>query len=432
MATALTPTSGTNLLKTVYSQKVTEATIARGGSTLWNLIGSDKDGSGNLWAFPTIDSESPSGSADFAVAQDSGNNSTISANQFQGGFIPIYSTFSVSNAAIVQSASEKGGWGPLLKRAADSAIRMNGHVMSNLLFGTGFGEVGTIDSSTALGGSVITLADKGDVAKFMKNMKLVLATAAASGALRNAGVIMYVQSVDYVNGTVTVAATANAAAGTAINGTWAAVVVGDVMCMAGCTNGSGTSIVPAGLPGWIRPDNNRPGGADSWFNVNRSRNPLFLGGYYDDATAKASLDAITDASQFLTSYTQAENLICGVNPKRWSAIAKSQQGNVRYTDLKGRAGMMFKAMDVSVEGTTVKILSDRYVNYSQDWVLDPRAFRMQTVEGQFGTFMDQGDGLHLCRQATDPGVEGRVWTLGAFKAVDPSKIGNIRHLTTAP
>jgi len=431
MATALTPVSGTNLLKTVYSSKVTESTIARGGSPLWNLIGSDKDGEGNLWAFPTVDSESPSGSADFAVAQDSGNNSTISANQFQGGFKPIYSTFSVSNAAIVQSASQKGGWGPLLKRAADSAIRMNGHVMSCLLFGTGYGEIGSIANS-GFATPIITLNDKGDVAKFMKNMKLVLATAAPNGALRNAGAIGYVQSVDYIAGTVTVAATANAVAGTNISAIWAAVAQNDVICIAGCTDGSGTALVPVGLPGWIQPDNNRPGGADSFFNVNRSRNPLFLGGYYDDATAKASLDSITDAAQFLTSYTQADNLTCGVNPKRWSAIAKTQQGNVRYVDQKGRAGMMFKALVVAVEGTEVKIFSDRYVNYAQTWVLDPNAFRMQTVQGQFGSFMDQGDGLHLCRQASDPGVEGRVWTLGAFKGVDPSKIANIRNLTTAP
>lgn len=432
MATALTPVTGTNLLRTVYSPKVTESTIAEGGSVLFNLIGTDKDGTGITWAFPTVDSESPSASGDFTVAQDSGNTATFSANQFQGGFKPIYSTFSVSNAAILQSTSAKGGWGPLLKRAADSAIRMNAHAMSNLLFGTGYGEIGVIDASTALGAPIITLADKGDVAKFMKNMKLVLATAAANGALRNAGTVGYVQSVDYVNGTVTVAATPNAAAGTNISAIWAAAATGDFICMAGCTDGSGTVTVPVGLPGWIQPDNNRPGGADNFFNVNRSRNPLFLGGYSDNATAKQSLDAITDAAQFLTSYTRAKNLVCGVNPKRWSAIAKSQQGQVRYTDLKGRANMMFKAMSVAVEGTEVNIVSDRYVNYAQDWVLDPAQFRLKVVEGALGTFMDQGDGLHLCRQASDPGVEGRVWTLGAFQGVDPSKIANIRHSTTAP
>lgn len=432
MATALTPATGTNLLRTVYSPKVTEATIASGGSPLFNLIGSDKDGTGITWAFPTVDSDAPSASGDFAVAQDSGNTATFSANQFQGGFKPLYSTFSVSNAAIVQSASSKGGWGPLLKRAADSAMRTNAHVLSCLMFGTGFGEIGVIDASTTLGAPIITLKDKGDVAKFMKNMKLVLATAAASGALRNGGALGYVQSVDYVNGTVTVASTPNAAAGTNINTVWAAVATGDFICIAGCTDGSGTVTMPVGLPGWIQPDNNRPGTSDSFFNVNRSRNPLFLGGYADDATGKANVDAITDAAQFLTSYTQAKNLICGVNPKRWSAIAKSQQGQVRYTDLKGRAGMMFKALDVSVEGTNVSIVSDRYVNYAQDWVLDPAQFRLKVVEGQLGSFMDQGDGLHLCRQATDPGVEGRIWTLGAYQAVDPSKIANVRHNVTAP
>jgi hypothetical protein len=430
MATGLTPITGSNLLKQLYSPKVTESTIAKGGSPTFGALTHDKDGEGSLYAQPTVDSDAPSGSADFPTAQDSGNVSTLSANQFQVPYKPIYTTFSVSNAAIVQSMGQKGSWGPLLKRASDSALRMNAHAMSNLMCGTGFGELGVIDASTTLGAAVITLADKGHVGRFMKNMKLVLATQAANAALRNSGAIGYVQSVDYVNGTVTVAATPSAASGTNINTIWAAVATGDFICMAGCTDGTGTAKVPIGFPGWIPPDNARPSGSDSFFNVNRSTNPLFLAGYAANATSGALQDNIQDAIQFLVSYTGAQRLRVGMNPKRWASIAKVQQGQLRYIDVKGRGDMLFKAMTISVEGSEADLYADRYLGLADCWAYDPSAVIYKSVQGQLGTFMDQGDGMILMRQASDPGVEGRIWSHGAYLVADPSKCANVRFATT--
>ncbi len=429
MATALTPTTGSNLLKQLYSPKVTESTIAKGGSNFFGSISHDKDGEGSLYVQPTVDSDAPSGSADFPTAQDSGNVSTLSANQFQIPYKPIYSTFSVSNAAIVQSMGQKGSWGPLLKRASDSGLRMNAHVMSCLLVGTGFGEIGSIANSS-FATAVITLNDAGDVGKFMKNMKLVLATAAANGALRNSGAIGYVQSVDYVAGTVTVAATPGAASGTNISTIWAAVAQNDVICIAGCTDGTGTAKVPIGFPGWILPDNNRPASNDAFLNVNRSTNPLFLAGYAANATTGALQDNIQDALTFLIAYTGAKKIRCGMSPKRWSAIAKVQQGQVRYIDVPGRADMLFKAMTISVEGSECDLYSDRYLNLASCFAYDPSVVIYKSVQGQLGTFMDQGDGMILVRQASDPGVEGRIWSHGAFIVSDPSKCANIRFATS--
>jgi len=430
MATGLTPTTGSNLLKQLYSPKVIESTIAKGGSPLFGSIEHDKDGEGSLYVSPTIDSEAPSGSADFPTAQDSGNVSTLSANQFQVPYKPIYTTFSVTNTAIVQSMGQKGGWGPLLKRASDSGLRMNAHVMSCLLVGTGFGEIGVIGSTTNLGAPVITLADAGDAGKFMKNMKLVLATAAANGALRNAGTIGYVQSVDYVAGTVTVAATPGAASGTNISTIWAAAATGDFICIAGCTDGTGTIKVPVGFPGWIPPDTARPASNDSFFNVNRSTNPLFLAGYAANATTGALQDNVQDALTFLIGYTGTKRVVSYMNPRRWSAIAKVQQGQVRYTDIKGRAGILMKAMSLAVEGTECELVSDRYMNLASCYAFDPTAVAYKSVQGQLGTFMDQGDGMILVRQPSDPGVEGRIWSHGAFIVQDPSKCANIRFATS--
>jgi hypothetical protein len=430
MATALTPTTGSNLLKQLYSPKVVESTIAKGGSPFFGSISHDRDGEGSLYVQPTIDSDAPSGSADFPTAQDSGNVSTLSNNQFQVPYKPIYTTFSVANTAIVQSMGQKGSWGPLLKRASDSGLRMNAHVMSNLLVGTGFGEIGVIDASTNLGAAVITLKDAGTAGRFMKNMKLVLATQAANGALRNAGAIGYVQSVDYVAGTVTPAATPGAASGTNISTIWPAAATGDFICMAGCTDGTGTIKVPVGFPGWIPPDNNRPASNDAFFNVNRSTNPLFLAGYAANATSGAFQDNIQDAIQFLISYTGAKNIRVGMNPKRWAAIAKVQQGQLRYVDVKGRGDMLFKSLNISVEGHEADLYADRYLGLEQCFGYDPSAVIYKSVQGQLGTFMDQGDGMILVRQASDPGVEGRIWSHGAFVVADPSKCANIRFAVT--
>src|SRR5579884_2740096 len=171
--TGANSTVGTAFLKKYYQPKHVLNTISKKSSRLLNLVTHNTNGTGKDYNFLSVVSDNPSGSATMAKSQATGTRQMQGGYQFAVPWFNDYENPTVAGDLIAKTKNEKGGWLPALRAEMDSSLRYAAHRKSIALFTSGWGEIGSIASTTNLATNVCTLADPSAIYRFIPGMTLV-------------------------------------------------------------------------------------------------------------------------------------------------------------------------------------------------------------------------------------------------------------------
>jgi len=410
MASGANSTVGTNFLKHFYQPKHILNTISKKSSRLLNLVTHNTNGAGKDYNFLSVVGDNPSGSATMTKAQATGTSQMQLGAQFTVPWFNDYENPTVAGDLIAKTRNDKGGWLPALRAEMDSSLRYAAHRKSIALFTSGWGEIGSIASTTNLATNVCQLADASAIYRFVKGMTIVFSASLNANALRNSGATteLTVLSVNYNTGSFTTAAVGTS---TPANlNTITGIQTGDIIFISGDRQDSATPALlrPVGLGsplggGWAPLV--APTGGENFFGQDRTQNS-FLYSFYTDARTMGIAQALVSSAQTASSIGNADSLVGVLSPKQFTALAVSLQGQVQYTEIKGRAGVAFKTIMVYADGIELPVISDKYCVDAVGYVLDPKAIHWTSI-GEAPQISDD-DGQRMVRQVNDDGVEVRI------------------------
>lgn len=407
MASGANSTVGVNFLKKFYTPQFIVNTVSGKASRLFNLITHKTNGAGKDYNFLSVVGDNPSGSATFAGSQSTGTSSMQQGAQFVVPWFNDYETPTVAGDLIAKTRNDQGGWLPALKAEMDSSLRYAGHRKSVALFTSGWGELGQISAAAALGTTALLLADVSTVYRFIPGMQIVFSVSLNAAVLRTATVLT-ITGVNYSTGTLALSATPNSLA--------AGIAVGDIIFTSGDRQNSATPALlrPVGLGsplggGWAPIV--QPVGGESFFGQDRSLNS-FLTSFYIDGRGQPLAMSFVQAAQTCSSIGNAETLVGICSPRQFSVLANSMQGQVQYTEIKGRGGIAFKTILVYADGIELPVISDKYCVDGVAYVGDPKTLKHTSI-GQ-APEINNDDGQQMIRQTSDDGVEVRIRSYETF------------------
>lgn len=397
-----------NFIKRYYTPQFTVNTISKVESRTLNLITHDTKGSGDDYNFLTIYGDNPSGSTDFAEAQDRGQNSMSGGAQFKVTWCNDFQVPSVGKDIIAKTKNKQGGWIPQLKNEMDSSLRYSAHRRSVALFTTGFGELATVTNVIGAG-FVITLGnprtgavDRSVSFRFVKGMKLVFSQSISSNVLR-AGQSAVITKVDYSAGTITLDTALNAITGLAQN---------DIIFTKGDRDDSATPSRkrPAGLPAWI--PTTAPSASENFFGQDRTTNSFLYGWIIDCTTTGVSLmQGLVQACNYVSTVGHATRIVAVLSTDKFIELSAALD-NKQYTTITGRGGVGYKTIVVYADGVEVPVISDMYCPNSEGYVLDPGAIHHPSIGD--APHIDDEDGNKILRQSAAAGVEVRYEAFECF------------------
>lgn len=410
MSSGANSTAGAAFLKRFYSPEFVINTISKKESRLLNLIDHKTDGAGDSYNFLSVAGDNPSGSANFADAQERGQNAQSAGFQFKVDWYNDFQAPSVSKEQIAKTRNMKGGWIPVLKHEIDSALRYSAHRRSVALYNSGFGELATITNGVA--GTTITLgnprtgaADRSMAFRFVKGMKLVLASTISASALRTGGTgALTVTKVDYSSGVITVDQVITAGFATAANG--------DVIFTKGDRQDSVTParLRPAGLTAWV--PTTAPSAAENFYGNDRTSNSFLYGWIIDGTTSGKPLSqCLVEAANLCSTVGHAERLVAAVSVDKFIELANSMEDK-QYCEITGRGGTGYKTIVVYADGVELPVISDMYCPNSEAYVLDPKAIKHPSIGN--APHIDDADGNGVLRQSADAGLEARTEAFECF------------------
>jgi hypothetical protein len=407
MATGANSTVGVNFLKKFYTPAFIINTISAKSSRLFNLITHKTNGAGKDYNFLSVVGDNPSGSATMSSSQTTGTSAMQQGVQFVVPWFNDYETPTVAGDLIAKTRNDQGGWLPALKAEMDSSLRYAGHRKSIALFTSGWGELGQISTAAALGTTALILQDPSTVYRFVVGVQIVFASTLNSTVLRTATTLT-VTGVNYSTGTLTLSATPNSLA--------AGIAVSDIIFTSGDRQNSATPTLlrPVGLGsplggGWAPIV--APSGGESFFGQDRSLNSLLTSFYIDGRGQPLSMSFV-QAAQTCSSIGNAETLVGICSPKKFSELANSMQGQVQYTEVKGRGGIAFKTILVYADGIELPVISDKYCVDGVAYVGDPKTLKHTSI-GE-APHINHDDGNQMVRQTSDDGVEVRIRSFETF------------------
>lgn len=401
MASGANSTVGVNFLKKFYKPEFIINTVSKKSSRLFNLIKHDTGGSGENYNFLSIVGDNPSGSATMSNSQSTGTASMQQGVQFHVPWFNDYETPTVAGDLIAKTRNSKGGWLPALRSEMNSSLRYAGHRKSIALFTSGWGELGAVSAGTNLASTTLSLADPSCIYRFVPGMQLVFSQTLNANLLRTGVVFLTVVSVNYNNGSMVLSGVINTVTGT---------TNGDIIFTRGDRQDSATPALlrPVGLGsplggGWAPIAAPTPG--ESFFGQDRTLNS-FLYSFYVDGRSQSLAQAFVQAAQTASSIGNADSLVGICSPAKFTQLAISLQGQVHYTEIKGRGGVAFKTIMIYADGIELPIISDKYCVDGVAYVGDPKALKHTSI-GE-APEINNDDGQQMVRQTGDDGVEVRI------------------------
>ncbi len=338
-STYMDATAAAAALKVLYDdQKVAQLFYSE--NPLLALVPKFEDFGGASYPLPVMTAAGQSRSATFSTAQT--NQTAALLAQFSITRVSNYAVASITNEMLEASRTDQMAFARLAEVEVDSKLQGLSNDIGASIFRSGTGSIGQVNAS-GLSTGVITLADPSSVTQFEVNMTL-RATATDGGTDR--GSSGYVIAVDRQNGTVTVASSGLGGVA-ATPASWAA---SDFIIVQGDANAKAK-----GLAAWLpstTPTNTL------FFGVDRSVDPVRLGGLRIDGTAKPIEEALVDASMYCNREGGVTDYVV-TNHISWGALAKALGSKVVYSDLKGPAGISFQAIEINGFKGKIKVIADR-------------------------------------------------------------------------
>lgn len=299
-----------------------------------------------------------------------------------------YSIATIDNQTMLASKTDKMAFLEGAKTVIDAAFRSITLSLASALFRSGTGSIGQIGNLAA---GVITLSDPSSVTQFEVNM--TLQDAATDGAVPVAA-LGYVIAVDRAAGTVTVSNVPGGAAASPAG--WANT---HYLLQKGDSNAK-----ISGLLAWL--PTTAPTGADNFYGVNRSVDPVRLAGVRYDGSAQSIAEAYIDASS-LVAREGGKTDIAVNSFAGYAALEKELGAKVQYVELKGPADIAFQGIRINGNKGPIRVFGDRNCPGGRGFLLQMNTWCLESL-GDAPQILKYGDGLEMLRVSDADAGEVRV------------------------
>lgn len=344
--------------------------------------------------FPIPALVNPGGGRSAALGAAQTNSTAPQTVEFQVTRVQNYSNFVLTGDFLRASAESIGAFMPAAELNVKSAFQSLGNDYALSLFGDGSGTRGTYGlGAGSIASGVITLDSAQSAMNFTPGMALVSFSKSGLTPTQSTGAATgYVIAVDTGAGTVTVSATFSGAAGTPTSWSTAFPYLAQVGDVNFISNGlsSANMLKMAGFGAWI--PSAAPGGADSFFNVNRSVSPTQLAGLRFTGSSESIQDALIDSVNTLA----AQGTECGdpdfvfINPTSYQSLLKQLTSQGVYQMIKAKineeASISFKALVLPTANGEIAILQDRNCPAQTAYIITLKTWKLR-FNGKMAMFI---------------------------------------------
>ncbi len=347
-------------LKVFYDDQKMQDMVYR-NNPFWALVPKSQQMGGSQYPVPVI-TQSAVANATFAYAQS--DQYAAQPFTFQVTRKKIYSVATVDNETLEAGATDMGAFMEPAKYAVGRAIRAMVNSIAMGLYRSGTGAQGSLTGAPSTG--VCTLVNPSDIVFFEVGQTLQ-ASATDGGSARAA--LGYVIQVNKSAGTFVVSDTAIGGAAGSPSG-W---TTGDFMTQRGNLN-----LQFAGLSGWLPAT--APTSTDSWFGVNRYNDVWRLGGGRYDGSQYNIQEALVNGSELLDR--EGGMPTHAFMQHQWyGALVNALGAKVQYVDLTSTdaPGIGFKAIELYLANSSVKILADRSCQAATCYLLDLPTWKFRSI-----------------------------------------------------
>lgn len=399
------------LLKRYYSQGFIDNAFSKKASRLLSMLKRDTNGSGDTLNFYVDVDEAPGDSTDFSEAQtgDTSFTGTI-GSQFSLSWSRNHWVAQIDGLHLMASRNNPGAFMEAAKYAINKKMALAARKMSLCLFTEGWGELGQI---TSVSGATFAFSEASNIHRVYPGQRLVFSSALNSAALRSATTLT-VSSVNYNGNSVTCSANLSTVGG----------VDNDYVFNAGDRQNSASPSrrLPPGLPVWIPEQPVTDSSISTLGGVTRSNNTR-LYGIEVDGSSQSVQESLIQAAVDCRSIGNAEKLVAVLSPNKYRELMNDLGSQKQYTDVKGFGGVGFKTILVYADGIEMPVVSDKYCNDLNGWVIDPDTFVLSSMGPAPHINMD--DGNKLLRAASSDAVEVRIRSIYQFAPKNPAACANI-------
>lgn len=349
------------------------------------------------------------GSPVFATAKT--NETQSQYGDFQITRAKYYQFVTLENETYFSTEGDLDAFEPAFNEF-DKGFEACADVINRRLYRDATGTVGQILDGSSISGATIQLADIADAFNVWKGDKLQFSQTAGS-ALRDSGATVTVVSVDRETGIIT---TDSSDVGTDISG----LTDTDFIYIEGYRNAQF-----AGLASWLPSGSGRDTAlAASFFGVDRSDEPVLLGGVYYDGTGGDLNDTFLklvgkvqkyggDPDLVLLNSEQITNL-----QRLWLAKNRTFQDLKVSVSARMRDGTelilsnLYSGMQIQVGDSTIKVIGDRACPSTKMYCLTTSTWRMWHTYDLPGFIMNKEGGRILRDSDSADAMECRIGAYG--------------------
>jgi hypothetical protein len=372
---------------------------------LLSLIPKDESPSGFAGKYipvPLVYGTPQGRSATFSNAQ--GNQTAPQISSFFVYRISNYQLATITNELLEATKDNAGAFVDEAKLVMDTAFRNISNDLALDLFKSGTGSRGqilTISSpSTAVGATVIQLANIQEVVNFEVGMTLVVS--ATDGGTPSSDTVV-LTAVNRSSGVLRGTASANP-----LSANWAASgymsVQGDVA--SGGSTSTSSYLKVSGLGAWLPKVAPAPG--DSFWNVDRSADPTRLAGVRYNGASQSIEEALIDGSS-LVAREGGQPDMCFMSFASYAALEKSLGAKVQYVDVKHEeADIAFAGIRVHAPYGPITVVPDRSCPANTAYLLQMDTWKLRSL-GKAPHILTYGlEGLEGLRVGTADALEIRI------------------------
>lgn len=423
MAAALNATTVIGILKTYFSNKTVQNSIAAKQGAIWKGMPKKTDGGGKKCEFTQVLKDVFTVSQDFTTAQGLASNSTVDPGlPFALPWQEINAPIRVSAKAKALSRTDQTSYLRAVAFAAASAMRMAHHMLSVRSLASGWGELAASPITyPGAGGTDSFTVTNGAIVHFVEGMPLVASDSLHSDALRSATAAT-VTAVDYDTGEVT-----TSVADLGVTLSWA---TGDWVFLKGDRENSATPsrLCAVGLRTWlpeVRPITDA--GISTVEGTLRTGNSRAFGNF-TDGSAIDDIDAIEKNVTACAVIGNATDMTHYVSHKRWIAMAIALSGDKRFASSESGEGG-FLRLNVNAVEHKVKIEVDRNLEDDVGYTLNKGAY--ENVGAGETPHIQMDGGGQWVRVSDDNSSELRIYAVHAFVMHDPAACGVVKFAALA-
>jgi hypothetical protein len=392
------------LLEHVDTQTVQKATYEE-APVLMLLPKNESGAGGKYYPLPVKYQNGAGGSATFSTAQS--NQTPDQYAEFLLTRKLDYQIATITNEAMLASRSSVDAFksnivDPVLGKLDEATVSI-----ASSIFRDGTGTIGTIATGGITSG-VVTLTNPADVVQFSVG-QTYQANATSGGTPRAA--LGYCIARSIRNGTVTFSATAVGGAAGSPSG-WAAA---DSLLRQGDNNAKAS-----GFQAWLPMTD--PTSSDNYYGVNRSADYRLFGIQYD-GSGQPIEEAMVDHAMLLAREGSAPDY-CFTNYGSLSALTKALGTRRQYVDIKGPAGISFRAVEVDGPNGPIKVLADRSCMPSRAFMLKLSTWTLISL-GPVPQILRYEDRLEMLRVYNSDAAEARIASYYNLGCKNPVKNGQL-------